>query len=76
MTAENAARAARFLRCDFYWLATGETLDEAGTPPWPFEAVDRERFERLPERRKGEVEKAVLDAIEAIEARAGNRPSA
>ena len=75
MTAENVARAARFLRCDFYWLATGEVAADAESA-WPFQAVERARFEQLPERRKGEVEKAVLDAIESIEARAGNRATA
>lgn len=73
MTAENVARAARFLGCDFYWLATGEQPAEEPDNQWPFEAIDRAAFTALTERQKGEVEKAAMDALSQIAARAGNR---
>lgn len=45
-SAENNARAARFLEVDAYWLATGE-----GAPrpmqPWPFPMILPSQYEQL-----------------------------
>ena len=60
----------------YRWLRFGE---EPMTPPplaWPFESLSPDRFARLTERQKGEVERAMLDAIETIEARSGKQLAA
>lgn len=58
LTAENSARAARFLNVDHYWLATGEGQMEIVSRDWPFEglvsyedilACDRERLALIAE---------------------------
>lgn len=47
---ENVARAARFLRCDLYWLCTGEPAEympeRAQSPvlPWGFHACEVARW--------------------------------
>lgn len=33
LSAENTVRAARFLGCDVFWLATGETADDGASNP-------------------------------------------
>lgn len=44
-------------------------LEGAGSD-WPFDAVERERFERLTPRQKGRVEEALRQAIERVESEA------
>lgn len=43
---------------------------------WPFEDVERERFERLTERQKGRVERAMLLELDAIEAEQSGKRAA
>lgn len=70
LTAENSERAARFLRVDPFWLATGEgaptKLDSAGAIDWPFLRVTAQQWEDLPvaerSRIEGFVEAVVLGA--------------
>lgn len=46
-TAENSARAAKFLGVNHFWLATGEGSAQLEGSDWPFQFVDRERYESL-----------------------------
>lgn len=64
---------ASALRVRYEWLRFGEEPMEPPTLDWPFEGVPPERFALLTERQKGEVERAMIDAIASIEARMGNR---
>lgn len=41
LTAENSAKAARFLNVDHYWLATGEGQMQLVSRDWPFEGLIR-----------------------------------
>lgn len=59
VTAETVARAKEWL------VAAGETAAY-----WPFEAVKFQRWDRLRERQKGEVEKAMNLALDEIESTA------
>ncbi|MCM2575131.1 helix-turn-helix domain-containing protein [Achromobacter xylosoxidans] len=60
LTAENSAKAARFLKVDAYWLATGEGnaqgQDVPGAAPWPFTAITAEQWNALSEAQRGRVE--------------------
>lgn len=56
----------------YRWLRFGEEPMEAPPLSWPFEAISADRFAALTERQKGEVERAILEAISSIEVRAGN----
>ena len=55
-TAENNARAARYLRVDSYWLATGEGHAKLEGADWPFGLIDRERYESLDAERRGAIQ--------------------
>lgn len=47
LTAENSARAARFLDVDQIWLATGEGVPDAhkrGREQWPFASISQSRW--------------------------------
>ncbi len=46
LTAENTAKAARFLRVDWYWLATGEGEMEPA-PSWPIQRIPVDRYMHL-----------------------------
>ena len=48
------------------WLEFGD--DDKPPAVWPFETVDQASWERLTERQKGRLEKAINDEIEAIQA--------
>lgn len=70
LTAENAARAARFLECSTYWLCTGEDgphqVAERLAPPylrWPFQAVSYERIARLNAMQRDMLEALMLKAM-------------
>lgn len=79
LTAENNAKAARYLGVDSYWLATGqgEKVKAMGTHTatepigiykviqWPFEAVTPDQYDRLGERQKGMVEGYVRGLLES-----------
>lgn len=57
LTAENSARAARFLQVDHFWLATGEGLARAGidiNPP-PIPGLSLDDWKVLPEPDQKEV---------------------
>lgn len=64
---------ATALRVRYEWLRFGEEPMNIPTLDWPFEGVDPARFAALSERQKGEVEAAILSAIQMIEARAGKQ---
>lgn len=49
---------------------------EAGAGPWPFELIDRERFERLTPVQRGVVEAAMLEALERLESVQAKRAAA
>lgn len=55
-TAENNAKAARFLKVDSYWLATGEGVAKLQGADWPFGLIDRERYESLEPERRGAIQ--------------------
>lgn len=55
-TAENSARAARFLRVDGYWLATGEGSAKLMGSDWPFGMIDRARYEALGPEQRGYIQ--------------------
>lgn len=60
LTAENSAKAARFLGVDAYWLATGEGSARgqvaAGPATWPFTSITMEQWAALSESQRGRVE--------------------
>ena len=55
-TAENSARAARFLKVDHFWLATGEGDAKLEGADWPFSMIDRGRYESLEAEQRGYVQ--------------------
>lgn len=55
LTAENSARAARFLRVDHFWLATGEGEPRPDNAEWPFPGVTPEECSRLPQEQIEEI---------------------
>lgn len=78
LTADNSARAARFLQVDHYWLATGDGApksEDAVTTSggWPFRRVEVRRVEALDLEERAFVEAKLETAIEAAEARIGAR---
>lgn len=80
-SAPNNARAAKLLGVDSDWLALGEGV--AGNAPlkvvaggWPFETIQVDRFEALPERWKGIAEGRVRDVVEEWEAQNKSKGSA
>jgi len=60
LTAENSERAARFLRVDPYWLATGEGTPDAKpgatAAPWPFSMISPEQWAGLSDLQRGRIE--------------------
>lgn len=77
LTADNSARAARFLAVDGFWLATGEghlqPNDQAApaAAPWPFKRIDIGRVERLATDELAYVEGKLESVIESVESRTG-----
>lgn len=70
MTAENTAKAARFLCVDWYWLATGEGQpwpdNDQNTAAWPFERVPLERILQLTPNQRLGIEDALLRQVDAF----------
>jgi transcriptional regulator with XRE-family HTH domain len=60
-TAENNAKAARFLRIDPNWLATGEGEIAPAANVWPFTLLTPEQLQELPQEHLETVEKVALD---------------
>lgn len=67
-----AAAFARGLECKIsdFSPRLAKILDSADPAPgaWPFEDVDRARFERLTQRQKGRIEQALIEALDKLEA--------
>ena len=61
-SAENSAKAARFLRVDHHWLATGEG-DPRPQESWPFEAFSPNEYYSLDIALREEIEDRLLGAI-------------
>lgn len=60
LTAENSAKAARYLQVDAYWLATGEGSPQgassAGVGMWPFTTITADQWYALSEAQRGRIE--------------------
>lgn len=61
-TSENCARAARFLRVNYFWLATGEG-EARPNEGWPFLSFGPGEFFSIDEKTRLEVEDRLLGAI-------------
>ena len=82
MSAENTARAARYLECSTYWLATGEEgpqqVRENVAPPylrWPFRTVSHERVASLNDMQREMIEALLLKALNELQPTAPAEPS-
>jgi transcriptional regulator with XRE-family HTH domain len=75
MTAENAAKAARFLGVDLYWLATGEG-EPKGASSWPFAPGLLDRATKLQMTDLRYVEGKLESAIERCEEVSKSRKAA
>jgi len=68
LTAENSARAARFLGVDQFWLATGEgrpdSHKELGS--WPFSRLLHSDYEQLSDAQKEAVEDWLVQQVYAF----------
>lgn len=80
LTAENSAKAARFLGVDAYWLATGEgsARGQVATGPamWPFTSITAEQWAALSESQRGRIEgyaEAMLNEAAGIKSSASPR---
>ncbi|WP_197332920.1 hypothetical protein [Ralstonia syzygii] len=74
LSAENNARAARFLQVDDLWLATGEgdprpTAPKSDESGWPFTRVDQERVLLLPIDERAFIEARLEAELERAEER-------
>ncbi len=66
LNAENTAKAARYLRVDPYWLATGEggiSTPSCLNAGWPF-SIPYESYELLPKDKKNLLNEKVVSFIE------------
>lgn len=70
LSAENAARAARFLECGTYWLATGEQGPHHVAEPlaapylrWPFRNLSHDRLSGLSEMQIEMLEALLIKAL-------------
>jgi hypothetical protein len=70
---DNNSKAAAFLGVNPDWLATGVGNKRAN--PWPFPLIDRNRYDQLDDSMKGYVQRALEDALEKCESKAGKQPS-
>lgn len=66
LTAENAAKAAKFLGVDYFWLATGEGSMEP-RQSWPFPRVSLNRVLALSELDRAYIEGRLEQALEQVE---------
>lgn len=57
LTAENSARAAKFLGVDHYWLATGEgdIGSSSANQEWPFVGLSKTEWQSIPKEDQEEV---------------------
>ncbi|WP_059415563.1 helix-turn-helix domain-containing protein [Cupriavidus basilensis] len=70
LTAENTARAARFLQADWFWLATG--IESAAAPArgeateraWPF-SLGRGEFDRLTDAQRTVLDRVISEFVRA-----------
>lgn len=74
-TAENSAKAARFLRVDHHWLATGEG-EARPKSGWPFLSFGPTEYFALDDALRQEVEDRLLGAIVRTHAAKERRPNA
>jgi hypothetical protein len=77
MMAEPHAKAAKYLRVNPFWLATGSG-PRAYTPSagqWPFELVAQEDWEKLPEKSRGMLESEFSRLFKAEQERLSKRLS-
>lgn len=77
LNAENTVRAARFLECSAYWLATGDDgpahVSEALAPPylrWPFKTIGHDRIARLNDMQREMIEALLSKALAEFESTA------
>lgn len=75
LTAENSAKAARFLQIDHYWLATGEGSPRLTTPDWPFPSITADEYALLQHHDIEELEAIIRLKIER-ESHAASKKSA
>lgn len=73
LTAENSSHAARFLRVDGHWLATGEGDAKLAGPDWPFSLIDRGRYEALSPEQRGFIQGGLERLIGEQEALSASR---
>ena len=72
LTAENSAKAARFLNVDSYWLATGKGKPrpvEATTEApdrWPFQRLALDRFLQLTQNQQRGIEDSLIKQVDAF----------
>lgn len=70
LTAENSARAARYLKADWHWLATGTELGEAAShlssteQAWPF-SLDRGEYDQLSDLQRSVLDRVVTEYVRA-----------
>lgn len=67
LTAENSARAARFLGVDHLWLATGEGRPELANVDtlWPFPHISPDIYAQLSDAQRAGIEDWVMGQIDA-----------
>lgn len=64
MTAENAARAAKFLEVDLYWFCTGEGVMDPNAPTWPLTTDLLQALARSDHARIRQAENAARNVLE------------
>lgn len=64
MTAENAARAAKFLGVDVHWLCTGEGSMDPKAPAWPLTTDLLQALARSDQARVRQAENAARNVLE------------
>lgn len=73
---ENLTSAANFLGVSPAWLASGSGSINPSVDNWPFENIDRSRFDALTDRQKGMIEDRILLALAEIEAKSNKAKTA
>jgi transcriptional regulator with XRE-family HTH domain len=65
---DNLTNAANLLGVNPAWLASGTGSIDQTDDSWPFENIERSRFNALTDRQKGMIEDRILLALAEIEA--------
>lgn len=67
LTAENAARAARFTGTDYFWLCTGEGHPRTGVPEsrWPL-SISQMELERLSDAQRKSLDVIVSEFVNSV----------